>query len=87
MVKSQKERAQRAVTKAVSEGRLPRVASMNPVYQKMLDDAKKRRARALALKREGKTYREVGEIMGITNRQRVWDLVQRAEMEEAAAAK
>lgn len=52
------------------------------IVERMMAEAKKRRARALALQKSGKTLQEIGDKMGIS-RQRAQILVAKARVEAA----
>ncbi len=58
---------------------------LSPVDEqiKAIREAKKRRDRALAMKEAGKTFREIGDALGVT-RQRAKALVDKAKVEAAA---
>ena len=53
-----------------------------PAQAKMLEEAKARRAKALALRRSGKNNREIGEIMGGLSPERARQLVAKAIEDE-----
>lgn len=55
----------------------------SPAYKAMLEDAKKRRAEALAMvEEEGKTVQQVADIMDVS-KQRVSQMITRARIEKA----
>ena len=47
-------------------------------YERFMAQADERRARALKLRNDGKTYDEIGAALGIS-KQRAFDMVQRAK--------
>lgn len=54
----------------------------NTAYQKMLEEAAMRRAKALQLHQDGKTMEEIGAALGVT-RQRASQLVLAAKQQPA----
>jgi vacuolar-type H+-ATPase subunit H len=50
---------------------------------RMIREARRRRARALAMKEAGKTYQEIGDALGGITRQRAKMLVDKARAEAA----
>lgn len=56
-----------------------------PAQAKMLQEAKARRARALAMRRAGKNNREIGEALGGMTPERARQLVAKALEDEAGA--
>ena len=56
---------------------------MSPAYKAMLEDAKKRRAKFLAMSKTGLTVQEVADKMGVT-KQRASELIARARRDVVA---
>lgn len=57
--------------------------NMSPAYKAMLEDAKKRRAKFLAMSKTGLTVQEVADKMGVT-KQRASELIARARRDVVA---
>ena len=56
---------------------MPRPTNPSPAYLAMLAETEKRRRKALALQKEGKTPKEIAAIIGVT-RQRAEQLIKEA---------
>lgn len=61
-------------------------AAPTSAYQKMLEEARARRALALAMFRKDQTYEQIGTALGVSH-QRAHQLVTKAMAEEKAAGR
>jgi DNA-directed RNA polymerase specialized sigma24 family protein len=61
-----------------------RTAPANPAYQAMIEEGRRRRKEALALKGTGKTDAEIGVLLGVS-RERARQMVHKARKEQEAA--
>lgn len=58
------------------------MGKVNELQQRVIDEARKRRERALELREAGKTVQQVGDILGVT-KQRAAELIARARRDRA----